>query len=38
MEYNFNASVGIIAGVWFTVVGRNSPDFISAVMALNIYH
>jgi hypothetical protein len=37
IEYNWNAYVGIIAGVWFTVAGRNSPVFANAVVAINIY-
>ena len=36
MEYNFSAKIGVIAGVWFTVNGRNAPDFVSGVMAVNI--
>ena len=35
IEYNFSAQVGIIAGAWFTVEGKNSPDFKSAVIAIN---
>lgn len=37
IEYNFNQSLGIIAGPWFTVAGRNSFRFISGVIALNYY-
>ncbi|MCH9631593.1 MAG: hypothetical protein S4CHLAM37_16170 [Chlamydiia bacterium] len=37
IEYNFNKSVGLVAGVWFSVTGSNSKDFISGVFALNIY-
>lgn len=37
IEYNFNESVGIIAGAWFTVAGRNNTKFISAVIAINYY-
>ncbi|HSX12686.1 MAG TPA: hypothetical protein VLF61_04265 [Rhabdochlamydiaceae bacterium] len=37
IEYNFSQSVGIIAGSWFTVAGRNSPRFISGVLAINYY-
>ena len=36
-EYNWSAYVGIIAGAWFTVAGRNSAEFASAVIAINIY-
>ena len=35
IEYNFSSHVGIIAGVWFTVEGKSSPNFKSAVIALN---
>jgi len=41
LEYNFNANVGIIAGPWFTVAGKNSNltfDFISWIFAINIYN
>ena len=38
LEYNFNANVGIIGGAWFSVAGRNSTQFISWVLALNIYN
>lgn len=37
IEYNFNQSVGLIAGVWFTVAGRNTSQFTSGVIALNWY-
>lgn len=32
-EYNFNADMGIVAGVWFPVYGRNSTDFVSAIFS-----
>jgi len=35
IEYNFNESVGIIAGAWFTVAGRNTTQFASGVIAVN---
>lgn len=38
IEYNWNAYIGIIAGAWFTFAGRNSLDFASGVVAVNIYH
>ena len=38
MEYNFSQNLGIIAGVWFTVAGKNTADFVSGVFALNYYH
>jgi hypothetical protein len=37
LEYNFNGNYGIIAGVWFSVAGRNRAEFINGVIALNIY-
>lgn len=37
IEYNFNESLGIIAGTWFTFAGRNTPKFISGVIAINYY-
>jgi len=37
IEYNFNARIGVIAGPWFTIAGRNTSDFISWVFAVNIF-
>ncbi|NGX45005.1 MAG: hypothetical protein K940chlam2_00145 [Chlamydiae bacterium] len=37
IEYNFNASVGIIAGAWFTVAGKNSSRFASGAIAINYF-
>jgi hypothetical protein len=37
IEYNFSEHYGIIGGVWFSVRGKDSPDFQSVVVALNIY-
>lgn len=37
IEYNWDTDLGAIAGVWFTVAGRNSPVFTSGVIALNYY-
>ncbi len=37
IEYNWNDNLGIIGGSWFTVAGRNSARFWSAVFALNYY-
>jgi hypothetical protein len=36
-EYNWNANLGIIAGYWFTIAGRNSTKFSSGVVAINYY-
>lgn len=32
IEYNPNSNTGLIAGVWFTVYGRNSSEFVSAIV------
>lgn len=37
IEYNFNESVGIIGGVWFSVAGRNTIQFASSVIAFSWY-
>lgn len=37
IEYNFNQNIGIIAGCWFTMAGRNIPAFASGIISLNIY-
>jgi hypothetical protein len=36
VEYNFNDNVGLIAGVWFSIAGRNQQAFVSPTCALNI--
>jgi hypothetical protein len=41
LEYNFSANIGLIAGPWFTVAGRNNNQtnaFISWVFAISVYH
>ncbi|CEG56567.1 hypothetical protein [Legionella fallonii] len=37
LEYNFNANVGLIGGVWFPVAGKNTGYFRTYVLALNAY-
>lgn len=37
IEYNINSNVGIIAGYWFTVAGRQTNQANAAVIAVNIY-
>lgn len=37
VEYNFSPNIGLIAGPWFTLAGRETSDFISYVVALNAY-
>jgi hypothetical protein len=35
LEYNWNSSMGIIIGAWFSFAGRNSNRFINGVAAFN---
>lgn len=37
IEYNFNESLGMILGTWFTLAGRNTPEFYSIVFAVNYF-
>lgn len=37
LEYNFTRSIGLIAGCWLTVAGRNSNVFRSGIIAFNYY-
>ncbi len=37
IEYNWSGNLGLIAGVWFTVAGKNTAQFTSGVIALNYY-
>lgn len=36
IEYNFNEDMGIIAGLWVSVAGRNNAAFISPLVAFNV--
>ncbi len=38
LEYNFNFHVGIIAGAWLTFAGKNTTQFASGVIAVNLYY
>ncbi len=38
IEYNFSRKLGIIAGAWFSVYGKNTANFAAAVMAVNYYN
>lgn len=38
IEYNFNQHLGIIGGIWFTVIGRNAQRFQNAAIAFNYYY
>ncbi len=37
LEYNFNANVGLLGGIWVSAAGRNSARFLSGVIALNYF-
>lgn len=37
IEYNFSERYGMIAGVWFPVQGKNTPVFLSTMIAFNAY-
>jgi hypothetical protein len=38
IEYNWSDEIGIIAGGWFTVAGKNISRFFTGVVAFNYYH
>jgi hypothetical protein len=37
VEYNFNQHVGLIAGPWFSLRGRNTSEFFGVVAALYLF-
>lgn len=37
IEYNFNKELGVIAGVWFTIAGRNVSQFANGIISLVAY-
>lgn len=37
IEYNFTENVGVIGGSWFTATGKNTLDFQTATVAINVY-
>lgn len=37
LEYNFNANLGVIAGVWFSVSGPHASRFTTEAIAINYY-
>ncbi len=37
VEYNWSREAGMIGGVWFTVVGRNTAKFITAMLSVNAH-
>lgn len=38
LEYNWSAEIGLIFGAWFTIAGRNAPQFFDGVFAFNYYY
>lgn len=38
IEYNWNKSVGVIVGSWFSIAGRNTNRFGGAMGAINLYY
>ena len=32
LEYNYSANYGVIAGVWITVAGKNTPEFVTPIL------
>jgi hypothetical protein len=34
VEYNWNENLGILGGIWFSVYGRNSLNFVSGVVSM----
>lgn len=37
LEYNFTEKIGVIGGVWFPVNGRNTPHYMTYMLALNAF-
>lgn len=37
IEYNFSKNIGMIGGVWFTIAGKNMPQFVNGMFSLGIY-
>ncbi len=36
LEYNFDANSGLVAGMWFSVYGRNENDFIGGILTYQV--
>lgn len=34
-EYSWNPNLGVLGGVWFSVYGRNSPNFVSGIFSVS---
>lgn len=37
LEYNWSQDLGIIGGVWFSMAGRSTPQFVRGIISLNAY-
>jgi hypothetical protein len=37
LEWNFSANYAILAGVWFSVAGKNTSDFVTPTISATIY-
>lgn len=37
IEYNWSKNLGIIGGVWFSIAGRNSHQFVNGMLSLDAY-
>lgn len=37
LEYNFSKEFGVILGTWFSFYGKNTPDFGSVALGINIF-
>jgi hypothetical protein len=35
LEYNFNSNLGILAGAWFSIAGKDTDDFLSYVFSVS---
>jgi hypothetical protein len=38
IEYNFNKKMGLVAGPWLSVAGKNSSEFLTWAIAFNYYN
>ena len=37
IEYSWSRDLGIIGGVWFSIAGRNIPQFVNGMLSVNAY-
>lgn len=37
IEYNWSKNFGVIGGIWFSAIGRNTPQFINGMLSLNAF-